>query len=257
MTISVCLASFNGEKFIRLQVETILNQLGATDELIIVDDCSSDGTMKIIESIADRRVRKYRNERNRGHVATFSRAIGYASGKIIFLSDQDDIWPRHRLSAMVTALSLRGDGVVVGLYEEFHDGSVGFGMPTPPNGRDSSASFRDRSAFRNIVGMFLGRRRYFGSVMGFTEDVRRVVFPIPNWVEAHDLWIAACGFCFGNLEHLNEIVTLRRLHESNLTPARRRSLWRVAKSRLIMAVMFCFARMRNNSNHGNMFRFPL
>ncbi len=69
--VSVCLAACNGARFIGRQVQSILDQLGPADELIVVDDASSDDTVAVVESFSDHRIKLIRQRRNRGVVATF------------------------------------------------------------------------------------------------------------------------------------------------------------------------------------------
>ena len=90
--ISVCIATYNGEKYIDEQLLSILKQLGPDDEVIIVDDYSKDNTVDKIRKFNDPRVNIYENEVNRSHVYSFGRAISLATSDIIFMSDQDDLW---------------------------------------------------------------------------------------------------------------------------------------------------------------------
>ena len=92
MSISVCIATYNGEKFIQKQIKSILSQISLNDEVIVVDDLSSDNTVKIIESLNDKRIKIYLNNKNQREVYSFNRAIELAKNNFIFLSDQDDIW---------------------------------------------------------------------------------------------------------------------------------------------------------------------
>ena len=96
-SISVCMATYNGEKFIKQQIESILQQLKSNDELIIVDDYSNDNTVQIIQGFNDDRIKLYQNDINRKHVFTFGKAIAIAKNDLIFLSDQDDIWEMNRI----------------------------------------------------------------------------------------------------------------------------------------------------------------
>ena len=84
MSLSVCIATYNGEKFIQKQIKSILSQIGAEDELIIVDDCSSDNTVKILESFKDKRITICLNNKNQREVYSFNRAIELAKNDFIF-----------------------------------------------------------------------------------------------------------------------------------------------------------------------------
>src|SRR3954468_282352 len=101
---SVCMATFNGETYVGRQLQSILDQLSADDEVIVVDDCSTDGTIEAIRRLNDPRIAVYVNDRNRREVYSFSRAISLAQHQDIFLSDQDDIWLPGRVALMTEAL---------------------------------------------------------------------------------------------------------------------------------------------------------
>ncbi|UUL77762.1 glycosyltransferase [Pseudarthrobacter sp. Fe7] len=78
--ISVCMAAYNGARHIQEQIESILPEIGAHDEVIVVNDCSTDETAAIVTAIPDSRIRLINAEQNRGYVATFERALGEARG---------------------------------------------------------------------------------------------------------------------------------------------------------------------------------
>lgn len=100
MKISVCLASYNGEKFIREQLKSILACLSDVDEIIISDDGSTDNTVSIINSFKDKRMTLYSNQGEKGIVSNFKNAVSHATGDIIVLSDQDDLWLPNRIESL-------------------------------------------------------------------------------------------------------------------------------------------------------------
>ena len=113
--ISVCMATYNGERFLREQIDSILCQLAPDDELIISDDGSTDGTLEIIESYKDKRIRLFFHEKKDGNkyymksnvlyaTKNFENALKYAVGDYIFLSDQDDIWYENKVTESINFL---------------------------------------------------------------------------------------------------------------------------------------------------------
>ena len=100
MDVSVCMATYNGEKFIKKQLVSILDELDQHDELVIVDDCSKDQTVQIIKSFNDNRIKLYINNINHREVFSFNKAISFSKNRYIFLSDQDDIWIKGRVLKM-------------------------------------------------------------------------------------------------------------------------------------------------------------
>lgn len=223
--ISVCMATYNGSAFVREQLESILDQLGPSDEVIVVDDASTDDTPAVVETVGDPRITLIRHTKNLGHVRTFEQAISVASGRYIFLADQDDVWAEGRVAVMLDSLSRRP--VVAGNFA-----ILGNLLPEGPEGRLRAAD--SGAGLKNLLGILAGRRAYFGSAMAFRQDLMPILLPIPGYVEAHDLWLATVGSLAGGVEHCDESVLLRRLHSGNLTPARRRSFARILVSRVRM-----------------------
>src|SRR5699024_8394587 len=100
MKLSVALAAYNGAPYITEQLLSILNQERPADEVILVDDGSTDGTDRIINTFLERYQPKnwyfFRNEKNLGYVRNFRRALSRTTGDLILLCDQDDIWYPHK-----------------------------------------------------------------------------------------------------------------------------------------------------------------
>jgi glycosyltransferase involved in cell wall biosynthesis len=225
--ISVCLATYNGAAHVREQLESILADLGPGDEVVVVDDASRDETVALLEGLDDERVRVVRSPHNQGHVKTFERAIDEASGDIIMLSDQDDVWPLGRTETLSAALKTAD--LAAGNYAVLGDESTG---PVPP-----LAPSMDGRGLRNVLGLILGRRPYYGSCMAFRSDLRSLLLPFPRAVEAHDHWLAVVGNIAGHTAHPEGRVTLRRVHAGNLSPARRRGPGSVARTRIRLVVL--------------------
>ena len=212
MSISVCMASYNGEQYIIRQLNSILEQLTEGDEVIIVDDYSSDGTIEVLKRVDDPRIKIYINDRNRGDVFSFNRSISLAKNEFIFLSDQDDIWIPGRVSLMQKALVDSCVNLVTTNFSwiDSNDNPIDEQF----DGVDSSHS---NKYFRNIVDIFIGKTNYFGCAMAFRNDFLSVVLPIPSYVESHDLWIALAGNITRSNIHIDENTFLKRKHESNAT----------------------------------------
>ena len=104
MKISVALTSYNGERYIREQLQSIVGQTRQPDEVILCDDTSTDGTVGIIRAFMEENDCKgWRltvNPRNTGYIANFRQALALCSGDLIFLSDQDDRWHPEKIERM-------------------------------------------------------------------------------------------------------------------------------------------------------------
>lgn len=102
MKTTVVMATYNGEKYIIEQLESIKNQSCIPDEVIIRDDCSNDNTVKIIKEFIETNNLNENwkvtiNERNLGYADNFRTATMSATGDLIFFSDQDDIWKLDKI----------------------------------------------------------------------------------------------------------------------------------------------------------------
>ena len=103
--ISVCLATYNGEKFITRQLDSLVNQLTESDQIIVVDDGSKDQTVDLIKEKYGDRVQIHVNDKNVGAIKNFEKAISLAKGDILFLCDQDDIWEDHKVKKVLLAFN--------------------------------------------------------------------------------------------------------------------------------------------------------
>lgn len=219
------MASYNGEAFIGEQIESILSQLGTNDELVIVDDASSDGTRQLIRALTDPRIRLIEPGANQGYVRSFEHAVLASKGAFIFLADQDDLWIEGRLEAMLEAL---GHDYVVATNFDVLGGGARPAIP-PLRSQDSAR----RGA--NLLGILIGYRAYYGCGMGFRREFLDMFAPVPPYLrESHDLWIAICGNMIRSMRHLDAPTLLRRIHGENVTPRGWRSLGTILRARVVL-----------------------
>jgi len=233
--ISVCLASYNGEKFIREQVESILSNLNQDDELIICDDASTDSTCSIIESIPDPRIKLIKNRKNLGHVKNFEKAISLAQGALIFLSDQDDIWVKGKVEK------------VVEVFQRFNNISLVYHniQPVDAFGNDLKANFPVYSEGKRNSWMFLIRQLIKPQIFGCGCCLRRnnikSLFPFPSSVYAHDHWIAVWAAVNGQVFFLKDKLVKYRQHEYNLSPKKHRTISKILIDRVKLAMQIIVA----------------
>lgn len=113
MKISIVMATYNGQKFIKKQLESIMFQTTKIDEVIIIDDCSNDDTVKIVNSfIQDNHLTGWildENKKNLGYIENFKKGLIRATGDIIFLCDQDDVWKLNKVEIMTNILEHNGN----------------------------------------------------------------------------------------------------------------------------------------------------
>jgi len=110
--VSVILPVFNGEKFVEQAIQSVLDQTFPDFELIVVDDGSIDGTIDIVQSFADSRIRLIRHEANRGLGASRNSALEAAKGEWVTLLDADDAWHKSRLSKLLQVIENRSNAFI-------------------------------------------------------------------------------------------------------------------------------------------------
>lgn len=213
--ISVCMACYYGEEYIEEQMISILEQLGADDELIIIDDHSQDKTGQIVQEMNDKRIRYVLNEKNLGVNRSFEKAIRMAKHNYVFMADQDDLWTEGRVEAMMQKLQA---GVL-----------LVSGNSTAIDGKGHRSDYelgvllqKDSKAYRkNILRIFTGKAYYYGCAMAFRRELRKVILPFPAYIESHDLWIAMAANMLKSNAHLEKIVLKRRIHGKNASVLQR------------------------------------
>lgn len=229
--VSVAMATYNGSAFVVEQVDSILTQLGPEDELVVVDDASTDDTVGVLRSLGDDRVRLVESPVNRGYVATFEQALLVCRHDLLLLADQDDVWPPGRVDAMVAALA-KAD-VAAGNVALLSSGRP-LRSPLGAEGWTLSADDSTLHA-RNIVGVLAGMRPYYGCAMALRRTTLDTALPFPSYlVESHDLWLALVGNLRRSIVHLPDVVVLRRVHDLNETPERPRGVLLVLRARLML-----------------------
>ena len=232
VSISVCMATFNGEAYVSQQVVSILEQLQPTDELIVVDDCSTDRTLEVIRQIGDPRISIHVNDSNQREVRSFGRAISLALNDIVFLSDQDDVWMAGRVRLMTQRLIESGSDVLCSNFT--WTDAAGKALDVKFDGVSAAHSAR---RLRNIVDIFIGKTNYFGCAMAFRRTFVPVIVPIPAFVESHDLWIALASNLARSNVHMDENTLLKRQHGKNATSTvSKRPLLRKLWSRAIFGL---------------------
>ena len=178
--ISVAMISYQGEKYIEEQLDSILAILGPRDEVIISDDGSTDRTREILVRYEsqDERVRMI-NGPKAGVKKNVENALRACEGEYIFLADQDDIWMPDKVECVLNAFKQDGVGLVV------HDAMV----------TDGSCQNVILESFYSLKGSGAGvikniwRNTYIGCCMAFKRDILEEVLPIPDYIEMHDQWI--------------------------------------------------------------------
>ena len=221
MKISVCLATYNGEKYIKEQLDSILSQLGNDDEIIISDDNSTDDTINIIRSLNDERIKIYVNK-TKGIVKNFENALNNASGDYIFLADQDDVWLPEKVSISLAGL-------------ENYDIAVTNCKVTDVNLKEIIPSyFKINDSKKGFLKNFY-RSSYLGCCLAFKKKMLDDILPIPDSLFLyHDWWIGYLADAKYKVNFINTPCMLYRRHDSNMSTTgaiSKQSLWKRFRDR--------------------------
>lgn len=217
--ISVCIATHNGEKYIKEQLDSILCQLSPEDEVVISDDGSVDTTLEIIKSFNDHRIKVYTMEHKRKGMKShyyvtmnFENALKLAKGDYIFLSDQDDVWMPNKVATCLEVLKTY-DMVLHNL--QCVDGDL-----QPLNRNIYNNSFRPKNYLLKVG-------KHYGCALAFKRSLLKRILPFPKKLVLHDYWIGIMGESFGKFLFIDEALTQYRIHSYNTSgnAQKTNSLW--------------------------------
>jgi len=202
--ISVCIATYNGEKFIRQQLQSIISQLSSDDEVIVSDDGSTDRTLQIVEELRSPIIKIIHNEGDHGYTPNFENALRHAKGDYIFLSDQDDVWAPNKVE--VTLRSLQRYSMVVADADIIDaEGNV-----------IAESYFRQRRAHSGLINNLI-RFSYLGCMLAFRREVLEKALPFPpdHRQCTHDNWLALVAMTFYSCAVLPDKLLHYRRHGAN------------------------------------------
>lgn len=219
---SIVMATYNGETYIKEQIDTILLNMNDYDELIISDDGSTDNTTKIINEYKDNRIKLIEGPR-KGVKQNFANAIQKATGKYIFLSDQDDIWMENKMELVLKAFE-KNDVSVVIHDAEVIDENLKITIPSFFEYRNSG-----KGVIKNIY-----KNTYIGCCMAFDAILKKYILPIPNDIEMHDQWIGILGEieAKGSLFLKEKLIKYRR-HSNNVSQMHHHGIGKMIRNRII------------------------
>ncbi|TGL16493.1 glycosyltransferase family 2 protein [Leptospira yanagawae] len=246
--VTVCIATYNGEKFLKEQLDSILIQLSKDDEVIISDDSSTDNTSEILKSYAknDNRIKLFLEQKFRNPILNFQNALIHAQGDFIYLSDQDDVWLDGKIDKINSCLnhhdlvihdSIVADESLTEMYPSFFEY---FGSK--------------KGILKNII-----KSSYYGSCMAFQKKLLKKALPFPKTKEiGHDLWLGLVAELTGNVLFVKEPYLLYRRHSETFTMrglgGKKRSIFQMANGRVIMffeIVKFLLIRFLKKPNEEN------
>lgn len=204
--ISVVMATYNGSRFLQYQLETVINQSYQNIEIIIVDDCSTDDTVSLIETFIskDNRVKLFQNTTNLGYIKNFEKGCSLAKGEFIALCDQDDAWHKDKISTSFEAIDN---------YPMIYCDSVLCDEKLNPIGVKISDRVNCRD-FDNPLQQAIFCRIY-GHATLIRKDFIEKVIPFLA-VIPHDWWLCYLATFNGGIKYLDQPLASYRQHSDNI-----------------------------------------
>jgi glycosyltransferase involved in cell wall biosynthesis len=215
MKISVVMTTRNGARYLQEQLQSIANQVRLPDELIVCDDASSDETREITSRLTASFpfvVKLYANQSRLGVVKNYEQALGYCSGDVIVLCDQDDLWRAEKLVRIEEVFSRAPKvGLLFSDAElmDQHGASVPGRLWQYTFKRNLQKQVRSGKAFEALIQYHI----VTGATMAFRACFRQMVLPIPSHIPLlHDGWIALIISAIADVAMVEEPLITYRLH---------------------------------------------
>ncbi|WP_113660803.1 glycosyltransferase family 2 protein [Pedobacter nanyangensis] len=205
--VSIAVCTYNGERFLQEQLDSVIAQTYGPLEIVVVDDCSKDGTVNLLKQYEEKHPNfsVYYNDQNLGYIKNFEKAISLCNGDYIALCDQDDIWAANKIALQLEAI---GDNMLIYHDSEFIDQN---GDPL-------------HSSISQILNMYQGNSPqpflFYNCVSGhaslFKRELTNHCLPFPKGM-FHDRWMAFVAANLGSISYIDQKLVKYRQHENSDT----------------------------------------
>jgi glycosyltransferase involved in cell wall biosynthesis len=217
---SIALCTYNGEKFIRQQIESYISQTILPDEIIVCDDGSTDNTLEIIRHVAQSnpeiKWRVIQNEAKLGTNKNIEKALGFCNGEIIFFSDQDDIWTREKVAQTILFFEKNPE----------YEASFSDALLIDDQDKELPNKLLDLTFFKSNVRLHYDKddllywsillgNAMTGATMAIKRSAIRKVVPFQLNVGRrlwYDGWIGFCLMANNSVGYIDQSLTKYRVH---------------------------------------------
>lgn len=209
--VSIILPTYNGEKYIRESIQSIIDQTYQDWELIVIDDCSTDNTNRIVAEFEskDERIKLYKNKKNLRLPASLNRGFELSKGDFLTWTSDDNLYNPNAIEKLVEALSSDEKYGLVFSRMEFIDADGG------TNNLSMDVKDENEIYYHNIVGAsFMYTRKVYECIGDY--NVQKFL------MEDYDYWLRVANSF--SIKYLNEILYKYRLHQGSLTETRNRQM---------------------------------
>ncbi len=226
--VSIVMATYNGAKFLKEQMESLLHQTYSNIEIIIVDDGSTDNTREMLTQYAaqHKNIQLYFNDQHLGYVKNFEKGCGLANGNYISFSDQDDVWALNKTELLMEALD---DSAIIYCDDELVDKSL-HSLSKKHSDLKRLASFNNCLCFAtdNCVG---------GHAMIIKKEILKFAYPFPEEMP-YDLWCAFIATFHGGIKYLDKPLVKWRQHTNNITGLEKKKKEKTVETRKRLAIFY-------------------
>ncbi len=206
------MAVYNGLPYLRQQMASVLRELRPEDELVVVDDHSTDGSLAWLQGLRDSRLVLLPNDQNLGVSRSFERALCACTRQVVLLCDQDDVWIAGKRDALALPFEQDPQCAVV----------VSDAQVIDEHGAILSPSFMaGRGGFRGGWWSTLVKNRYLGCCMALHRDIVALGLPIPARAPMHDMWFGMLAVSRGRVHYIARPYLQYRRHDRNVSPSTR------------------------------------
>ena len=221
--ITVLLAAWNGEKYLREQMDSLLGQTNQEFTILISDDCSTDRTPEIISEYESRfpdRVKSLKNLKPSGSARdNFFRLLKAASDEYLMFCDQDDIWLPDKVEVTIKEMkkmeNVWGRDMPLLVHTDLSVTDQAGTVVYP-----SMARYQKIGVYDNRTSHYLVENNITGNTMMINRSLKDLMVDIPKTCVMHDWWLGLMASCFGKITYIDRPLVLYRQHGSNQVGAK-------------------------------------
>lgn len=226
--VSIVISTYNGEKYLREQLESVVNQTFFPLEIILVDDKSQDSTPQIIKEYSQRYpfIRAFYNEENLGYVKNFEKGARLSKGQYVSFCDQDDVWDLRKTEILMQSI---GESPLIfcdDLMVDENLQSLGYRQSDLVHSRSVNNGLY--FVLDNVVG---------GHALLISREVLEQAFPFPEIIP-HDLWCAYTASFRGGVKFLDQVLVSWRQHKLAVTKIRKGQKQRLEETRARLDIFY-------------------
>lgn len=223
--ISIALATYNGAKFLREQLESILNQSVTDFEVVVCDDCSTDKTPQILQEYASRdsRFKVYQNAKNLGFKKNFEHILSLCKGEFIAFCDQDDIWEPNHLEILYKNIGendcIGANSLIIDEKGVSQNKTLLEYWPIHVMPKNEKELFQ-HELYSNVIQ---------GTASLIRASLIKQALPIPEDIKYHDYWFALVAGLNEKCKYISDVVLKYRRHSNNASEYQKFTIWNAIK----------------------------